>query len=386
MTTKVMLVAGARPNYMKIAPIWWAMHEDGAERFEPVLVHTGQHYDDSMSAAFFRDLGLPEPAINLGVGSGSHAVQTAKVMAGFEQVLLAERPRAVVVVGDVNSTAACALVTAKIDLGDNGRPVRPLLAHVEAGLRSRDRDMPEEVNRVVADALSDLLFTTCRDATDNLLGEGLARERIHFVGNPMIDSLRRSLAGADTCGALAALGLERRTFGLCTLHRPSNVDHADALQVLLDTLAEIAADVPVVLPLHPRTRARIAAFGFGERIASLGPPARGVPARGLVAIEPLSYLAMLQAMRAASFVLTDSGGIQEETTALGVPCVTLRENTERPVTISEGTNVLAGLERSAILAALAAARAKAANGARIPELWDGRAGARIVAVLSEVGV
>ena len=386
MTTKVMLVAGARPNYMKIAPIWWAMHEDGAERFEPVLVHTGQHYDDSMSGAFFRDLGLPEPAINLGVGSGSHAVQTAKVMAGFEQVLLAERPRAVVVVGDVNSTAACALVTAKIDLGDNGRPVRPLLAHVEAGLRSRDRDMPEEVNRVVADALSDLLFTTCRDATDNLLGEGLARERIHFVGNPMIDSLRRSLAGADTCGALAALGLERRPFGLCTLHRPSNVDHADALQVLLDTLAEIAADVPVVLPLHPRTRARIAAFGFGERIASLGPPARGVPARGLVAIEPLSYLAMLQAMRAASFVLTDSGGIQEETTALGVPCVTLRENTERPVTISEGTNVLAGVERGAILAALAEARAKAANGARIPELWDGRAGERIVAVLSEVGV
>ena len=199
MTTKVMLVAGARPNYMKIAPIWWAMHEDGAERFEPVLVHTGQHYDDSMSGAFFRDLGLPEPAINLGVGSGSHAVQTAKVMAGFEQVLLAERPRAVVVVGDVNSTAACALVTAKIDLGDNGRPVRPLLAHVEAGLRSRDRDMPEEVNRVVADALSDLLFTTCRDAADNLLGEGLAHDRIHFVGNPMIDSLRRSLAGADAC-------------------------------------------------------------------------------------------------------------------------------------------------------------------------------------------
>ena len=386
MTTKVMLVAGARPNYMKIAPIWWAMHEDAADRFAPLLVHTGQHYDDSMSGAFFRDLGLPEPAINLGVGSGSHAVQTAKVIAGFEQVLLAERPRVVVVVGDVNSTAACALVTAKIDLGDNGRPVRPLLAHVEAGLRSRDRDMPEEVNRVVADALSDLLFTTCRDATDNLLGEGLARDRIHFVGNPMIDSLRRSLAGADACGALGALGLEGRPFGLCTLHRPSNVDHADVLQVLLDTLAEIAADLPIVLPLHPRTRARIAAFGLGERIASLAPHTRGVPARGLVAIEPLSYLAMLQAMRAASFVLTDSGGIQEETTALGVPCVTLRENTERPVTISEGTNVLAGLERGAILAALAEARAKAATGARIPELWDGRAGERIVAVLSEVGV
>ncbi len=384
MTTKVALVAGARPNYMKIAPIWWAMREHAAARFAPLLVHTGQHYDDSMSGAFFRDLGLPEPAINLGVGSGSHAAQTAKVMAGFEQVLLTERPGAVIVVGDVNSTAACALVTAKIDLGGNGRPVRPLLAHVEAGLRSRDRDMPEEVNRVVADALSDVLFTTCREAGDNLLREGLARERIHFVGNPMIDSLRRSLADADACAALPALGLEGRPFGLCTLHRPSNVDHADVLQVLLDTLAEVAADVPVVLPLHPRTRARIAGFGLGARIASLDRPPRGVPARGLVAIEPLSYLAMLQAMRAASFVLTDSGGIQEETTALGVPCVTLRENTERPVTITEGTNVLAGLEPAAILAALGEARAKAANGARIPELWDGRAAERIVAVLSDM--
>jgi len=383
-TTKVVLVAGARPNYMKIAPIWWAMREHAAARFAPLLVHTGQHYDDSMSGAFFRDLGLPEPAINLGVGSGSHAAQTARVMAGFEQVLLAERPGVVIVVGDVNSTAACAMVTAKIDLGGNGRPVRPVLAHVEAGLRSRDRDMPEEVNRVVADALSDLLFTTCREAGDNLLREGLARERIHFVGNPMIDSLRRSLAEADGCGALAALELDARPFGLCTLHRPSNVDHGDVLQLLLDTLGEIADDVPIVLPLHPRTRARIAGFGLGERIASLGRASR-VPARGLVAIEPLSYLAMLQAMRAASFVLTDSGGIQEETTALGVPCVTLRENTERPVTITEGTNVLAGLERRGILAALVEARAKTAAGARIPELWDGQAGERIVAVLSEIG-
>jgi UDP-N-acetylglucosamine 2-epimerase (non-hydrolysing) len=384
MTGKVLLVAGARPNYMKIAPIWWAMQERAHDTWQPILVHTGQHYDDSMSGAFFRDLGLPEPAINLGVGSGSHAVQTAKVMTGFEQVLLAERPAAVVVVGDVNSTAACALVTSKIDLGGNGRPVRPLLAHVEAGLRSRDRDMPEEVNRIVADALSDVLFTTCRDADDNLLGEGLPASRIRFVGNPMIDSLRRCLAAAGGSGFLERLGLGAGAYGLCTLHRPSNVDPPDVLASLLDRLAEIAADIPVVLPLHPRTRERIARFGLGERVASLGRSARELPSRGLVGIEPLSYLEMLQAMRGAAFVLTDSGGIQEETTSLGVPCVTLRENTERPVTIAEGTNVLAGIGPEAILDALEQARRKAANGARVPERWDGRAGERIVAALAEV--
>jgi UDP-N-acetylglucosamine 2-epimerase (non-hydrolysing) len=383
-TGRVFLVAGARPNYMKIAPIWWAMREHAAERFTPVLIHTGQHYDDSMSGAFFRDLGLPEPAINLGVGSGSHAAQTAKVMTGFEQVLLAERPAAVIVVGDVNSTAACALVTAKIDLGGNGRPVRPLLAHVEAGLRSGDRDMPEEVNRVVADALSDLLFTTCRDAGENLAREGLPPERIRFVGNPMIDSLRRCLDVAGQGDLLERLALTGRAFGLCTLHRPSNVDHPSVLEGLLDALAEIAAETPVVLPLHPRTRGRIAAFGLGERIASLARQTRGVPERGLVGVEPLTYLEMLQAMHAAAFVLTDSGGIQEETTALGVPCVTLRENTERPVTISDGTNVLSGLERRSIVAALAEARRKAAAGVRVPELWDGRAGERIVTALAEV--
>jgi UDP-N-acetylglucosamine 2-epimerase (non-hydrolysing) len=384
MTGKVLLVAGARPNYMKIAPIWWAMREQAAERFAPALVHTGQHYDDSMSGAFFRDLGLPEPGINLGVGSGSHAAQTAKVMTGFEEVLLAERPAAVVVVGDVNSTAACALVTSKIDLGGNGRPMRPLLAHVEAGLRSRDRDMPEEVNRIVADALSDVLFTTCRDAGENLLHEGLPAGRIRFVGNPMIDSLRRCLAAADGSDLLERLGLAGRAFGLCTVHRPSNVDHPEVLERLLDTLAEIATDVPVVLPLHPRTRERIARFGLGERVASPSRMGLGMPPRGLVALEPLSYLEMLQALRATAFVLTDSGGIQEETTALGVPCVTLRGNTERPVTIREGTNVLAGVERRAILDGLAEARRKAANGARVPELWDGRAGERIVAALAEV--
>jgi UDP-N-acetylglucosamine 2-epimerase (non-hydrolysing) len=383
MTGTVLLVAGARPNYMKIAPIWWAMRDHGAGRFTPVLVHTGQHYDDRMSGAFFRDLGLPEPAVNLGVGSGSHAAQTARVMTGFEQVLLSERPAAVIVVGDVNSTAACALVTSKIDLGGTGHPVRPLLAHVEAGLRSGDRDMPEEVNRIVADALSDILFTTCRDAEANLRREGHPPDRIRFVGNPMIDSLRRSLAAADGSGFLERLGLGARPYGLCTLHRPSNVDHGDALASLLDSLAEVAAAMPVVLPLHPRTRERIARFGLAERVASAGSSAREVPARGLVGIEPLSYLEMLQAMRGAAFVLTDSGGIQEETTALGVPCVTLRANTERPVTITEGTNVLAGVGCEGVRHALAEARIKAAT-ARLPERWDGRAGERIVAALVEV--
>ncbi len=380
----VLLVAGARPNYMKIAPIWWAMREHAPRRFTPLIVHTGQHYDHSMSGAFFRDLDLPEPHVNLGVGSASHAVQTARVMAGFEEVLLSTRPQVVVVVGDVNSTAACALVTAKIDLGGNGRPVRPLLAHVEAGLRSRDRDMPEEVNRVVADALSDVLFTTCSDAADNLTREGLPAERIRFVGNPMIDSLHRCLAAAEGAAVLDRLGLTGARFGLCTLHRPSNVDRPEVLATLLDTLAEIAADVPVVLPLHPRTRERIQRFGLAERVAFLDGPGRTVPSRGLVGVEPLSYLDMLQALRSAAFVLTDSGGIQEETTALRVPCVTLRENTERPVTITEGTNVLAGVERDAVLAALAEAQRKATNGARVPALWDGRAGARIVAALGEL--
>lgn len=380
----VLLVAGARPNYMKIAPIWWAMREHASRRFTPLIVHTGQHYDDSMSGAFFRDLDLPQPHVNLGVGSASHAVQTARVMAGFEEVLLSTRPQMVVVVGDVNSTAACALVTAKIDLGGNGRPVRPLLAHVEAGLRSHDRDMPEEVNRVVADALSDVLFTTCGDAGDNLAREGLPAERIRFVGNPMIDSLQRCLAAAEGAGVLERFGLTGERFGLCTLHRPSNVDRPDVLANLLGTLAEIAADVPVLLPLHPRTRERIQRFGLAERVAFLDGAGRAAPSRGLVGVEPLSYLDMLQALRSAAFVLTDSGGIQEETTALRVPCVTLRENTERPVTITEGTNVLAGVERGAVLAALAEAQRKAANGARVPALWDGRAGMRIVAALEEM--
>jgi UDP-N-acetylglucosamine 2-epimerase (non-hydrolysing) len=377
--TKILLVAGARPNYMKIAPIYWAIRDHAGSAVAVEVVHTGQHYDASMSDDFFRDLELPPPAVNLGVGSGSHAVQTAKVMVGFEELLLAKKPNAVVVVGDVNSTAACALVTAKMHVDG----ARPLLAHVEAGLRSRDRRMPEEVNRVVTDALSDLLFTTCRDADDNLRAEGVPAKRIHFVGNPMIDSLHRCLPAAERSGFVEGLGLRALPFGLCTLHRPSNVDVPAVLEGLLDTLAEIARDLPVLLPLHPRTQRRIEELGLVERIARVGRTAGKAPRTGLIGLEPLSYLEMLHAMARAQFVLTDSGGIQEETTALRVPCVTLRENTERPVTISEGTNVLAGVERQSILEGLAAARRKAAQG-RIPELWDGHAGERIVAALIPV--
>jgi UDP-N-acetylglucosamine 2-epimerase (non-hydrolysing) len=380
---KLLLVAGARPNYMKIAPIYWAVASGARKDLDVELVHTGQHYDAAMSDNFFRDLELPEPSVNLGVGSGSHAEQTAAVMTGFERVVLERRPDAVVVVGDVNSTLACALVVPKIAYDAAG--TRPLLVHVEAGLRSHDRTMPEEINRVLTDAVSDVLFTTSRDGDENLVAEGIARERIHFVGNPMIDSLRRCAARAEP-SVLRDLGLTDRSFAVCTLHRPSNVDRAEVLQEILNTLQEVAEELPVLLPLHPRTRQRIQQFGLHERVASITRPVREVPCRGLLALEPLTYLEMLAALQSARCVFTDSGGIQEETTALGVPCVTLRENTERPVTITEGTNVLGGTTRAGILAALAASRAKAANGTRVPELWDGHAGMRIVEVLGRMGM
>jgi UDP-N-acetylglucosamine 2-epimerase (non-hydrolysing) len=378
--TKVLLVAGARPNYMKIAPIYWAIARGAAHRLDAEIVHTGQHYDPSMSDDFFRDLALPPPSVNLEVGSGSHAEQTAKVLVGFEAVLREKRPSIVVVVGDVNSTAACALAAAKMHYEAADPLPRPLVAHVEAGLRSRDRMMPEEINRMVTDAICDILFTTCREADENLLAEGIPADRISFVGNPMIDSLLSRLDAARACPLLDRLGLREQPFGLCTLHRPSNVDRAPILAEILAALGDIAADTPVLVPLHPRTRARLAAFGLAPRLVWLEGPMRA-PQRGLVAVEPLSYLEMLSAMMAARFVLTDSGGIQEETTALGVPCVTVRENTERPVTVSEGTNVLAGTTRRGIVDGLAEARRKTLRSAQVPELWDGRAGERIVAVL-----
>jgi UDP-N-acetylglucosamine 2-epimerase (non-hydrolysing) len=359
---------------MKIAPIMAAFrqHNDRHEdALAPVLVHTGQHYDAAMNDSFFADLGIPRPDINLEVGSSSHAVQTAEIMRRFEPVLQAERPAAVLVVGDVNSTIACALVAAK----ENVR-----IVHVEAGLRSFDRAMPEEVNRVLTDQISDLLFTTERHARDNLLREGVAEERIHFVGNVMIDSVLRNLERAvpvaqtlgDAIGP-AFTGLRGNgAYAVLTMHRPSNVDDAETLTGLLQTLREIAGQLAVVFPMHPRTRARIEAFGLQQLLDH----------PGLLIIPPVGYLQMLGLVRDARLVLTDSGGLQEETTALGVPCLTLRNNTERPITIDEGTNVLVGRDPARILAAFGDIMQTGGKSGRIPEYWDGHAADRIVSILN----
>ncbi len=363
---KVLVVAGARPNFMKVAPILAALEAAGHQR---VFVHTGQHYDATMSDAFFRDLGLPNPDHHLGVGSGSHAKQTARVMEAFEPVLLESRPDWVVVVGDVNSTLACALVTAKLRTEHGCR-----IAHVEAGLRSNDWGMPEEVNRVLTDRVSDLLLTPSHDALPNLLREGIAAERVVFVGNVMIDSLLRLLGQAKDLRVPHRLGLEGKRYAVATLHRPSNVDDATQLGAILRALADVAVELPVVLPLHPRTRDRMRAFELDGHLA------------GVQLMDPLGYTEMLGLQADASLVLTDSGGMQEESTVLGVPCVTLRETTERPVTLTEGTNRMAPwpLTSAGIVAAARAALAsgRVAVGAKSPEGWDGRAGVRIVEALA----
>jgi UDP-N-acetylglucosamine 2-epimerase (non-hydrolysing) len=361
----VLLVAGARPNFMKIAPIAATLRARGEA---PLLVHTGQHYDAAMSDAFFADLDIPAPDYHLGVGSGSHAQQTARVMESFEPVLDATRPDWVVVVGDINSTLACALVAAKL---------RPQLgcriAHVEAGLRSRDWTMPEEVNRVLTDRLSDLLLTPSLDAEGNLLAEGLERERIVFAGNVMIDTLYRMLPAARALDAPARLGVNPNGFIVCTLHRPSNVDTPEPLRAILSALGALSREWDVVLPLHPRTRDRVRAFG----LESLLHP--------LKCVEPLGYPTMLGLQERAAVVVTDSGGIQEETTVLGVPCVTVRETTERPVTITEGTNRLAPwpLTEEGLVACVRSAIATRHRGGshRVPHGWDGRASERIVDAL-----
>lgn len=360
MPCEVLCVVGARPNFMKIAPIMAAF----ADRpVQARLVHTGQHYDAAMSDGFFEQLGIPRPHVNLEVGSASHAVQTAEIMRAFEPVLDQEAPRAVLVVGDVNSTLACALVAAK-----KGVPV----IHVEAGLRSFDRRMPEEINRVLTDQISDLLFTTERGALDNLKREGIAPERVHFVGNVMIDTLRRNLdraiPAAKTLGYRPSSG-----YAVLTLHRPSNVDDRDTLVGLLDAVGRIAARLPVVFPIHPRTRAAAERLGLGARLEQ----------PGIRLLPPLGYLEMLGLTREATLVLTDSGGLQEETTALGVPCITLRENTERPVTLTEGTNTLTGPDPEKILQCFEDILTSGGKGGRIPEYWDGRASERIAAILRD---
>jgi len=353
--TQVLCVAGARPNFMKIAPVMAALAETG---IAAQLLHTGQHYDAAMSDSFFADLGIPRPDHHLEVGSGSHAVQTAEVMRRFEPVLGSVQPQAVLVVGDVNSTLACALVAAK-------RGVRVI--HVEAGLRSYDRSMPEEINRVLTDQISDLLFTTERSALANLQREGIDPARVEFVGNVMIDTLHRNLERAVP--GSRTLGTALPQYAVLTLHRPSNVDDPATLAALLDAVGEINRRLPVVMPLHPRTRSNIEKFGLTAGLD------------GLHVLPPLGYLEMLGLLRDAKLVLTDSGGIQEETTALGVPCLTLRENTERPITIAEGTNTLVGPDPAAIRAAFGEVMADGGKSRRIPEYWDGRAAMRIAHTL-----
>ncbi|MFI5288660.1 MAG: non-hydrolyzing UDP-N-acetylglucosamine 2-epimerase [Polyangia bacterium] len=352
-------MVGARPNYMKVAAVMRAAGRTPGIR--QVLVHTGQHYDAAMNDVFFADLGLPEPDHHLGVGSGSQAEQTAKVMLHFEPVLKNERPDRVVVVGDVNSTVAAAMVAVK-----EGVPVD----HVEAGLRSFDRGMPEEVNRIVTDAIADELYTHSPEAREHLRREGRAEESIHFVGNVMIDALDQHLAAARGRRAIEALGLSPRGYALATLHRPSNVDAPAMLAELIEILGEVARALPVVFPLHPRTRARIeAAEREGLRLPE-----------GLLLSPPRGYLDFLQLLDGARVVLTDSGGVQEETTALGVPCLTLRENTERPITCLVGSNVLVGRDRTRIARELERALAGPERRGERPPLWDGHAAERIVAV------
>jgi UDP-N-acetylglucosamine 2-epimerase (non-hydrolysing) len=371
-TFKLLHIVGTRPNFMKVAPVMAAVrrwneapaseHAVADAVFGQVLVHTGQHYDQRMSHVFFDELGLPQPDYHLGIGSGSHAEQTARVMLAIEPVLVAEAPDLVVVVGDVNSTLAAALVARKL-----GIPI----AHVEAGLRSQDWDMPEETNRLLTDQLSDILFTTCRDADKNLLREGIPGRRIRFVGNSMIDSLEAQGKKIDASTIVGDLGLMLGGYAVITLHRPSNVDEPEGLRRLALTLGRVAHRIPLVFPVHARTRARLGEFGLVDRLECQS---------SLILIEPLGHADFVALMRAARLVLTDSGGIQEETTVLGVPCLTLRNNTERPVTISEGTNRLVNPDDSAAIQAAVGEvlSAPVVREQHRPEGWDGRASDRIV--------
>jgi UDP-N-acetylglucosamine 2-epimerase (non-hydrolysing) len=344
---------------MKVAPVMLALRGE----FDQTLVHTGQHYDRSMSAIFFNELGLPEPDVNLGVGSGTHATQTAQMMIELERLLVADRPDLVLVYGDINSTVASALVCSKLCIP---------LGHVEAGLRSRDRKMPEEINRLVTDQLADLLFTPSTDGDDNLKSEGIAADKIHFVGNVMIDTLVRLLPRAEERAAVSGL-MPAGKYGLVTLHRPSNVDHLERLRDILQTLSEIGQDVPLLFPVHPRTRERITSVGFAR------------PVSGLRLIEPVGYLDFLALQKQAHLVITDSGGIQEETSYLGVPCLTLRSTTERPVTVEIGTNILVGENLDDLRCEVGRILSGTVKQGQRPPLWDGHAAERIAAVLRGFG-
>ena len=397
---KWIIAVGARPNFMKAAPILQAIashnarSRNGSEQIRAVLVHTGQHYDTAMSDAFFSDLSLPRPDIFLGVGSGSHAVQTAEIMKQFEEVLLKERPDTVIVVGDVNSTVACALVTAKISY--NAKGDRPRIVHVEAGLRSFDRSMPEECNRVVTDHLSDVLFVTEESGLKNLEKEGIPKNRVFFVGNTMIDTLLTFEEKADTSTILKQLGIEANNNGggnqghskpyvLLTLHRPANVDSPETFLEILEGLQDVATSHRVIFPAHPRTQKQIRQHGFEGYFGSAKPGSAEFNLDDhlgkVTLLEPQGYLDFLCLMKHARLVVTDSGGIQEETTCLGIPCVTVRENTERPVTITAGTNVLGGTLRGSIRDAIRLQMGRTYQKAT-PEMWDGKAAQRIVELLT----
>lgn len=376
---KLLNIVGARPNFMKIAPIIHALNNYNRSAKRPIdhlLVHTGQHYDEKMSKLFFDDLNIPKPDIDLEVGSGSHAEQTAEIMKRFEKICLNECPTHILVVGDVNSTIACALVASKLGIK---------VIHVEAGLRSFDRTMPEEINRILTDAISDILFITEDSAEKNLLREGVPNEKIFFVGNVMIDTLLRHRESAKSSLILNQLGLKNGSYasdyGVLTLHRPSNVDEKGNFENILYALLEVSRKLPIIFPVHPRTRKKIEEFGFTKYLIQ-EPKVKG-DKTGICSIEPLGYLDFLSLMSEARVVLTDSGGIQEETTILGVPCITLRSNTERPVTVTDGTNIVAGIEKENIIKkSLSVLNSNKRDIPKTPPFWDGRAAERIVGILS----
>jgi len=379
---KIMSIAGARPNFMKLAAIADAIRAyndreaglNSIKAIEHIIVHTGQHYDDKMSHSFFEDLSIPKPDINLDVGSATHAVQVAEIMRRFEPVLLKEIPDALLVVGDVNSTIACTLVASKINYPMTANRKRPVIIHVEAGLRSFDRNMPEEVNRILTDSISDMLFVTEQSGVDNLKSEGVAEDKIHLVGNVMIDTLQKHLAKAKQSNIQKIIGL-KGSYGLVTLHRPSNVDTRETLQPLFETLVKISKKLKLIFPIHPRTKNNAKQFKIFSFIENCP---------NIQLTEPLSYLDFLNLTSSADLVITDSGGIQEETTYLGIPCVTLRKNTERPITVDIGTNYLIGTESDDIYRTVVAILSGKGKNTTIPRYWDGHAGERIISEIVEL--
>lgn len=393
-----MSIAGARPNFMKLASIANAVEEhnksisSAMDKIEHCIVHTGQHYDDQMSQRFFDDLGIPRPDVNLEVGSASHAVQTARIMEQFEPVLLEQQPDILLVVGDVNSTIACTLVASKANYNNSSQRTRSVIAHVEAGLRSFDRNMPEEINRILTDTLSDFLFTTEESGMVNLKREGVASEKIHFVGNVMIDTLIRNKEKAIKLNTLKTILNESHlmyqsnkdkesiscanllNYAIVTLHRPGNVDTLNKLKPLLVCIEKISHRIPIIFPTHPRTKSSLIRFGLYQKYKQN---------KNIIFTEPLGYTDFLNLLYNAKLLLTDSGGIQEETTFLQIPCITLRSNTERPVTVGMGTNYLVGCDTSKILETAFAILDGRGKKGTIPPLWDGRAGKRIIAILSK---